>query len=60
MRVVNRGSRANPEYWIVGVPAYEADGESHTECGPYSTRSEAEDDRLGLEKSYIKLDDTNG
>jgi hypothetical protein len=37
-------------WWIVNVP------DTVTECGPYDTRAEAEDDRRGLERTFRMLD----
>jgi hypothetical protein len=39
-------------YWIVGYPL-------SVECGPYKTRAEADDDRMGLERT-IKYGDDPG
>ena len=42
-------------YWIVGL---EDDGRP-LDCGPYSSKAEAEDDRRGLERS-AKYEDRKG
>lgn len=57
MRVVNRGTRAKPEYWIVGTPVYEADGESHNSYGPYTaeTKDEVQQIANGVEKSLGRV-----
>ena len=39
-------------WWIADVPVYQVDGESFTDCGPYRTRDEADDDRRGLERFW--------
>ena len=41
MNTTKRGSK----WWIEGVPDY-------GDCGPYSTKSEAESDRRGMERFF--------
>lgn len=38
-------------WWIIGAWG------GATECGPYKTRAEAEEDRRGLERSFRHRDD---
>lgn len=42
--------RRKHEYWILGVPS------DVTECGPYSTRAEAESDLRGMRESFRKME----
>lgn len=37
-------------WWIINVP------DSVTECGPYDTKAEADDDRRGLARTFKMLD----
>lgn len=37
-------------WWIVNVP------DSVTECGPYDTKAEADEDRRGLRRTFQRLD----
>lgn len=48
MRIVKR----DDGWWIIGVPAAVAGGERHTDCGPYRTKADAADDKLGLERFF--------
>jgi hypothetical protein len=37
-------------WWIVGAWGTE-------DCGPYDTKAEAESDRVGVDKSFLHVDD---
>lgn len=41
-------------WWVEGLPPYRVNGETCTACGPYDTRREADDDRIGLQRFYRK------
>lgn len=49
-RVMNLEQRADG-WWIVGIP------DSITECGPYSTKAEAEKTRRGLGEFFKRWQD---
>ena len=48
MRIVKRDNG----WWIIGVPSAVAGSERYTDCGPYRTRADAADDKLGLERFF--------
>jgi len=42
--VIVKSVKRGKEWWITGVPESE-------DCGPYDTKAEAEEDRIGLERT---------
>ena len=49
------GLRKKPSGWYVtGMPVYYADGKPYTECGPYETKTEAQEDREGMQRHFDK------
>ena len=42
-------------YWITGMPRYYVEGKPYTECGPYSTREEANSDKEGMQRTLDKI-----
>lgn len=43
------------DWWIHGVPSYEADGEIVNTCGPYLTKAEALSDCRGLQRTLDQM-----
>lgn len=48
MRIAKR----DDGWWIIGIPSSEAGSDRASHCGPYRTKAEAADDRLGLERFF--------
>ena len=45
MKVKLETIRRSTGWWVTGLPDYD-------DCGPYDTRKEAEEDRIGMERFY--------
>ena len=49
-----RIARRDNSWWIIDVPSSVASGERFTSCGPYATKADAADDKLGLERFFVE------
>jgi hypothetical protein len=49
---IMRIAKQDDGWWIFDVPSSQTSGKRFTSCGPYRTKAEAADDRLGLERFF--------